>query len=912
MSRKWQRIKRWDDEHLSTPALVPVKWLLRALSSITLAVILLVFVALYGTLASVPVGMFAAIPTWLVIALTVVAPVVVGAAIPVSAILRFVPRRLVVVRLAAALGAVIAAVIAVSALWGMFVWPALHYDPANGTGLRLFPGFIERFGAVTVRRLPALEMSELEFYSWWPLRVVLLLFVLNMIVATVRRIEFTFKNLGVLTVHAGIIVMSLGSVYYQRFKQEGNTILLAASSAGPVPAAAGDPGPSQSNFYDNTRVTLWVSQQTGPTGFPRWEQRVLRGVPRYNAYGLDAADANPGTRLTEVLRTPEPPLDAGDPLVSDQGRTLDLRVGPGGGTWVDPTLEFRVVGYAPYAVERPDWILHDTPPSGVVVPEPVRLLEFATRDPARPGEIPMAEPRAAFLFDLHPTVPAMRIVENAAFSVEYTMGMPAERRAALLSQLQPGSEHGLVIEMLGDDGGVVRSLTTGVRERDLLSLGDSGWSIGVESLLDQPPFPIITAGYEGASSSVAVLRVTTPEGETFTRYVYHRFPEINQDLLDSQTPEGRPARRDPDARLRIRYVDASDMLRVYIDEAEDGATTTIVRAPGESAMAFAGTGFRFVVGEDGRTVIEPGLLSETDRPGVGVAPAGWFEHAERVAVPLPVQETDRDAQLIGTHAQAMLAVEVSQPATGWSRVVWLPFSQFMFMGSENERVVSPPGMEPVRLAFSRLSRPLPGFTLSLVDFEMLSYDHRGAPRDFQSVVRVRSTEAGTQRVETPSGETVEIPGPSFEYTHVTKLNAPLKAPFMWSDDRNVVANSFGAALAGLNPRQFKLSQSGWDQQGWQQSQKLADQGLIERPVARFTILGVGNNPGIHIIAIGGIMMGLGTPWAFYVKPWLVRRERDRLAARARAAVDDHRASKDPGRSKDQGPSEQPVESGVTA
>jgi hypothetical protein len=59
-------------------------------------------------------------------------------------------------------------------------------------------------------------------------------------------------------------------------------------------------------------------------------------------------------------------------------------------------------------------------------------------------------------------------------------------------------------------------------------------------------------------------------------------------------------------------------------------------------------------------------------------------------------------------------------------------------------------------------------------------------------------------------------------------------------------------------------------------------------VARFTILGVGNQPGIHIIAAGGILMAVGTPWAFYVKPWLVRRRRDRLKAGITTEAPRHR------------------------
>lgn len=85
---------------------------------------------------------------------------------------------------------------------------------------------------------------------------------------------------------------------------------------------------------------------------------------------------------------------------------------------------------------------------------------------------------------------------------------------------------------------------------------------------------------------------------------------------------------------------------------------------------------------------------------------------------------------------------------------------------------------------------------------------------------------------------------------------------------------------GMNPDQFKLSQAGWDREGWMQTQQMADAGQLARPFARYTILQVGNNPGIHVIALGGILMAVGIPWAFYVKPWLVKREKARLALAA--------------------------------
>jgi hypothetical protein len=176
----------------------------------------------------------------------------------------------------------------------------------------LFADFIRDYKAVTLRRLPGIEMSELEFYSWWPLRIVLLAFVVNMVTATVRRIEFKFENLGVLTVHTGIVTIALGSVYYTGLKKEGDTIVFAGE---PTPGGETTIGPPSGVFYDNTRVALFVD------GFKGWEQRPLSNIPRYNDYAL----------------------------TDDHPRTLDLDVMPSRTALVDPDIRFRVVGYAAYA-----------------------------------------------------------------------------------------------------------------------------------------------------------------------------------------------------------------------------------------------------------------------------------------------------------------------------------------------------------------------------------------------------------------------------------------------------------------------------------------------------------------------------------------------------------------------------------
>jgi hypothetical protein len=73
-----------------------------------------------------------------------------------------------------------------------------------------------------VRQLPALEMTEFEWFHWWPFNTLVVLFCTSLIVTTVRRIPFRVVNLGVWTIHTGMIVLALGSYYYFGTKIEGD------------------------------------------------------------------------------------------------------------------------------------------------------------------------------------------------------------------------------------------------------------------------------------------------------------------------------------------------------------------------------------------------------------------------------------------------------------------------------------------------------------------------------------------------------------------------------------------------------------------------------------------------------------------------------------------------------------------
>lgn len=902
MSLKWERVKAWDDQFFPAWAW-PIKALLRALSSIWLAVVLLSGVILYGILASVPIGMLALIPTWVVYALAFVIGVV-GPAILVVVTLgamtkgtgrapRFVALMLVALTVLAAAGWA----------WITFLWPILYYHPAVGigpeatgpgatpaTGFRLFPDFVEANKSITLRRLPGIEMTELEFYSAWPMRALLLLFVLNMVVATIRRIAFEFVNIGVLTVHVGIVLLALGATYYSSQKREGDTLLQAGVTDD---VGKPTPGPGVPFYYDNTQTVLVVDQWRGP------EQRRLSALPRYNDYNvLDTPGESVWTALGRTFQQSAP-----------DGGSLSVPIEPwrGSTNLVDPDIQFRMVGYASYATAQTDWIKTDPAQSGAALTgklNPLRLVTLAAVLPERASDPPTEIP-----FYFMPSMPAHRAADTPAFAIEYhtqpTGALETTSAAAsdptLELSLPEAGLWGLWVRIPAtspDGGDGTEPQVWALEAGRVLEVG--GYRLEVTEITPEPPFPIVTEGYRGATSSVALVRVTPPtvEGQpapaSYTRWVYSRFPEINQDMLElsgEQTATGMPARRDADPSIDIRLIDASK-LHVTIVENPTSTFGGLAASTGSGASSASGastaSGSAATARVSGRVVIRQrgGGVRTLDIPDlsqpfeilddVTLALTDRWAHAEAFERPVPVALSEQDREAIGTHQKAMVAIEVSilnRPA--WKRVVWLPFIQYLELGADAARTVELPDGRRVRLAFGRRQHRLPGFQLRLGDFQMLAYDHRGAPRDYQSIVIVEPGEGG-------QGEQGERRG--FEpFAHVTKLNAPLTAPWIWDNERPLPANITGRLLAGLNPDQFKFSQAGWDAEGWRESQAAADQGLIPRPFARFTILGVGNAPGIHVIALGGILMALGTPWAFYVKPWLVRRKRDRLAAAAKQA-----------------------------
>ena len=72
-----------------------------------------------------------------------------------------------------------------------------------------------------LRQWRPFEMTEFEWFHWWPFQLLMGLLAANLVTTTLRRIPLRVVNLGVWMIHSGIIVLIIGSVIYFGTKVEG-------------------------------------------------------------------------------------------------------------------------------------------------------------------------------------------------------------------------------------------------------------------------------------------------------------------------------------------------------------------------------------------------------------------------------------------------------------------------------------------------------------------------------------------------------------------------------------------------------------------------------------------------------------------------------------------------------------------
>jgi len=202
---------------------------------------------------------------------------------------------------------------------------------------------------------------------------------------------------------------------------------------------------------------------------------------------------------------------------------------------------------------------------------------------------------------------------------------------------------------------------------------------------------------------------------------------------------------------------------------------------------------------------------------------------------IPPTQRPRGQTAMDAMQLSVIEMELTGPG-GWKQAgIYVPFSPFATVGQEQDEnaeeapvgkppaVVDVPGVGKVGLLMATTKRALPA-DVTLAKFEPVHY--AGAQRfyaDYLSTIDVKNKATGETR------------------TLVAQLNGP-------------------AADQGLY-----YFQSGWDGDDHAPPEK------------RYTVLGVGNRPGIWVMTTGALLIIAGIGFAFYMKPILLRKKKAELA-----------------------------------
>lgn len=180
---------------------------------------------------------------------------------------------------------------------------------------------------------------------------------------------------------------------------------------------------------------------------------------------------------------------------------------------------------------------------------------------------------------------------------------------------------------------------------------------------------------------------------------------------------------------------------------------------------------------------------------------------------------------------------------GWEKRVFVPYQQWAVSAPWEGGDVMLPGGRKVQLAMGQRVRPIApdmktgrAAAVTLDGFEVKSYDGgsatSGMQRDFISTLTIKE-------------------GNGHERTGKAFMNNPI----------------YFGGTPGLDvgDTYWTLFQAQWDPNG-----------------QRFTVLGVGNRPGVWVMSGGAILMVTGLMYAFYVKPLIISARKKRALAEAEA------------------------------
>jgi len=725
-----------------------------------------------------------------------------------------------------------------------------------------------------------IELTEFAFFHTWMFNAIIALICLNITITTIRRIPFNALKAGVWMIHTGIIILCIGSVIYFATKVEGDApvvrrevvVSFPGSNIAPTSMLA-LPGNSAEAIGPSGRYRFQISQID-----PEWPllsgedegkkvysvsvmvqtpdgksfiRQLLAGFPQYTE------DVIPGKG-----RAKKQPEFNGEALI-DTSFDLSLDYAVRDRFWVKDTTSVyaRFAGTRPW-VERqmgrlpryndyltsPEDVWSFRPgevlpidPLDIEVPSEASVIPAGSDDPlvgvqARVvGFIRYAFPRASLVPGGGKTNPIVDVrfrnaegrIQDArlvamdprrAVALEGLVSFRWVTDAAAVEELARSGNRSLEVQMPG----MAEAMMFDLASQDLAEgsaakpMGDTGYSYRITNLHERLPTS------DGTTEiNVLVVEFTGPNGFKVTRWVADD-PTRSRDVGPPDPHTGHTAMMAPDASVQARYIPSKL------------SAVTLVAGPGDVGLwALIGADENGMPRREKVTVGQPLPLTSALVMEVQQFMVDAVEEVRPTIVPREQRDRNTDEVRIASHVK----VELSKG--DWKEAKWVRFHRYPFESDAYQTA----GLSP----YEPVDFTLPDGRHVEMIVAQQSYDlpHEVALEDFVLTEHVGGFEmAGSAGVR--------------DWTSMLKFSEDEGKT--WSAPRAVSPNK-------------PVEQDGWWYfQAYWDPPRAQDRGL------NFTGLGIGNRHGVYTQLAGCAISVAGMIYAFYVKPIIRRKRREKVLA----------------------------------
>jgi hypothetical protein len=592
----------------------------------------------------------------------------------------------------------------------------LNSVPLGITLMALTAGYIAiGSGIASVREY--FEMTELQFFDAWPLKLLMVLLIATLVVVTWKRIPLTPPRYGVWCVHIGIITLILGTCFYYNHKLEGRVRLFTNPANGAV---------STDHFYDKDERSLYVKVNDTP-----WSWYPLPKLPRFKDY--DQSLGNSAELVSRGLHDILPTAALrDDPSARAVNKTLSQWMG-----WKDP-VTFDIVGYYTYAQTTTRFV--DDPTSSTTG---VRLsVPDVHEEQDVEAWVVQSDPRYRYISQF-----GAEFEHRQADATAMAAFTDAAKKIFQLDFKLPGYAD-----------------TIYVQPGQTYPLGKTGYSIAVENF--DPAWPMFST-HEIVQA--LTLKVTSPT-QTFRRMLLNGKDVQTDFKLDvaGAPPIGKrqPKPLDDNLAITFHFADPYQLL----PQQAGGVKHTLITTGDAKAMTDIVAGLSSAVDirqfDDGTGDVQispadsasaapfaPAAMAadaEPPHPAVRVHLEGQ-NHIRRqdTVESVPTAQRDRTADEDGQFQVAKVKVTFGD----WSQIVVAPFTDEAGDAPWDGGLVQLPGVNTVlQLQLGNTRRQLPA-KITLTRFQLIPYpggdenNPRSLMKDFRSTLTVDDLASGEQTID---------------------------------------------------------------------------------------------------------------------------------------------------------------------